>query len=135
MSAFKVRFQNLFKIGLPSFWDTHGNLISQQGYLEFISQQINEDSKFKDIDKSLTRQVLIEKMGDGFNILSQFEMIVDSLPPFSYVQYNELEVLTKEMNSYDYPFENHWSSIIKMEKKAQVLPSRQNQICDFLYLF
>ena len=42
----------------------------QQSYLDLISSQINEDSKFHDMDKLLTKQVLIEKISDDSNILS-----------------------------------------------------------------
>lgn len=76
------------------------------------------------MDKTLTGKVFIEKMSDDFNILSQFEMTINSIPPFSYVECNELEVLTKEMNAYDYPSESHPSNIMKLEKKARLTSTR-----------
>ena len=69
------------------------------------------------MDKSLMGKILIEKMSDDFNILSQFEMILNRLPPFYYAHYNDLEVLMKEMNAYDYPYEN-CINIMKLERKA-----------------
>ena len=70
------------------------------------------------MDKSLSGQIVIEKTNDDFNILSQFEMILNNLPPFSYAHYNELEVLMKEMSAYDYPCKTHWENIMKLDKKA-----------------
>ena len=63
-------------------------------------------------------------MSDDLNILYQFEMILNSLAHFPYAQYNKLDVLTKEMNAYDYPSETHWENIMKLETKARVVSSR-----------
>ena len=46
--------------------------------------------------KFITGKVLIDKMSDDFNSLSQFAMAMNSLPPNSYAQHNELEMFTKE---------------------------------------
>lgn len=105
-------------MGLPPFWDKHGNLIFQQIYLYLFSVQINNDSKFSNMDKSLTWHILIDKISDDFNSLSEFELIVSILPSLSYAQYNELELLTKEMSSYECPSKTRWSNIIKLEKKV-----------------
>lgn len=70
VNAIKAKFKELFKMGLPSFWDTHGNLISQQIYLELLSSQRNDDSKYSNMDKPLIGQILIEKIIDDFNIFS-----------------------------------------------------------------
>ena len=134
VNAFKARFKQLFKMGHPSFQDTHGNIIPQQSYFELLSSQREEDSKLFDMDKPLTRQILIKKMSDDFNILSQFETTVNGLPPFSYAQYNKLELFTKEMNAYDYPSKSHWSNIMNLERKAQFSSSRQDQIADLMQL-
>ena len=104
--------------------DTHGKLISHQSYLDLLTNQINEDSKFKDMDNPLTGPILIEKLSDDFNILSQFESIVRNLPCFSYVQYNEMEVSTKEMNAFDYPSEGYWSNITNIERRVRLPCSR-----------
>lgn len=71
------------------------------------------------MDKPLTTQVVIEKMSDDFNTLSQFVMIVNNLPPSSHVEYNELEGLTKEMNACDYLSESHWKNIMNLERRIE----------------
>ena len=78
--------------------------------MELLTSQRNEDSKFKEMSKSLKGHILIEEICDDFNILAQFEMIMSIFPPFYYDQYNDLEVLTKEMNAYDYPSKTYWSN-------------------------
>ena len=80
--------------------------------MELISPQRNEDSKFKEMNKSVIGHILIEKISDDFNILAQFEMIVLGLPLFWYDLYNEMEVFTKELNAYDSPSETYWSNIM-----------------------
>ena len=65
-------------------------------------------------------KILIEKISDDFNILSQFELIINSLPLFPYAQYNELEVITKEMNVLDCPSESYWSNIMNIERKIRL---------------
>lgn len=69
INAFKDKFKDLIKMGFPSSWDANGQFISQKNYLEFILAQKNEDSKFKEMNKSLTRQILIGRISDDFNIL------------------------------------------------------------------
>lgn len=92
VDAFKAKFNNMFKMSLATFWNENGQLISQEAYLELISAKRNEDSKFKEMKKPLSGHILIEKVNDDFNLLAQFEMIIESFPHFSYTQDNELEV-------------------------------------------
>ena len=42
------------------------------------------------------------------------------MPPLSYAQYIEIEVLTNEMLSYEIPTETQWEIIIKIGKKATI---------------
>lgn len=78
-------------------------MISQENYQALFVHQRNEDSKFDDLERHSKGQVIVDKLRDDFDLLSQFKMIVKSLPPLSYTQYIELEVLTKEMVTYEYP--------------------------------
>ena len=43
VNTFKDKFQELFKIGFPSFWDSNGNIISQQNYLDLLAKQRNDN--------------------------------------------------------------------------------------------
>ena len=47
---------------------------------------MNEDTKFKQIKKYIFGHIIIEKISDDLNLLTQFEMIVESLSHFSYIQ-------------------------------------------------
>ena len=62
----------------------------------------------------------MDKLNDDFEILFNFKIIVKNLPPLSYSQYNELEVLTKQMVAYEYPTTSQWEKIIKFGKKLQI---------------
>ena len=59
-------------------------------------------------------------MNKGFELLIQFKMLVKNIPPLSYSQHNEMEVLTKEMVMYEYPLTTQWVNIVKFRKKLLV---------------
>lgn len=114
----KSRFIELFKKGLPYFWDNAEYLLPQETYQALLLQQKNEDSKFKELEKHLKGQAIVEKLGDDFDLLIWLKMILKILPPLSYAQYIDLEVLTKEMLANAYPATTQWENIIKFGKKA-----------------
>lgn len=70
-------------------------MIPQETYHSLLSQQMNENSKFKEMEKNLNGHVNVNKLTDDFNLLIQFKGILNSLPPLSYAQYIDLEVLMK----------------------------------------
>lgn len=57
------------------------------------------------MEKHLKGRTIIDKLSDDFNLLDIFREVLKDLPPISYVQCIELEVLTKEMLAYEYPEE------------------------------
>lgn len=107
----------MFKKGLPSFWDNNDYLIPQEAYQALLAHQRNEDSKFKELDKHLKGHVIVDMLTDDFELLFQFRSILENLPPLSYSQYVEMEVITKEMLDYEYPTTTQCENIFKFEKK------------------
>ena len=52
-------------------------------YHALLAQQRNEYSKFDELEKHLKWQVIMDKLGEYFDLLTQFRIIVKSLPPLS----------------------------------------------------
>lgn len=120
----------MIKKGLPSFWDNQEYLISRENSLPLFAHQRNDDSKFDYLEKHLKGQVNVDKLNDDFELLFQFKMIVKSLCPLSYSQYNELEVLTKDMVAHEYPTMTQWTRIIKFGKKLRIFLVKISIFCN-----
>ena len=96
-------------------------MISQEDYQDLFIHQRNEDENFNDLENHLKGQVKVDKLNDDFEILIYFKMLVKSLPPLSYPQHNEMEVLTKEMVAYEFASTSQWVKIVKFGKKLKIL--------------
>ena len=64
----------------------------------------------------MTGNTITEKYTDDFEILDQFQMIKSNLPPMSYENCVELDILTKEMVDYDIPSQEQCNIIEKFDK-------------------
>ena len=114
VKGFIAKFSNFFQNGLPSFRHGQEYFISQEYYQALFVHQRNEDSKFNDLEKHLKGHVIVDKLKDDFYLLCKFRMIVKNFPPPSYSKHNDMEVLTKEMVTYEYHIEIHWEKIVKL---------------------
>ena len=81
---------------------------------------MNHD-KFYDMEKGLKEKKIIRKLEDDFDILSQIQKIRKSLPPMSYTDCINMEVMTMEMHSYDLPSESQWKEIDKFSKMKGIM--------------
>lgn len=81
---FKNRFTNLFNKGMPSFWDSNGNLISQEAYDALVVQKKNEEDKFGDLYRHLKGHNIMEKINEYFDLLSKFRLIHKNMQLPSY---------------------------------------------------
>ena len=60
---------------MPSFWDSHGNLVSQEAYHALLVKKKNEEDKFGDPDKHLKGHTIMEKLNEDFDFLVEFRLI------------------------------------------------------------
>ena len=70
---------------------------------------------------NLNGKVIIDKLGDAFSILDQFQIIKEALPPISFSSYVELEVLWREMVNFELPLQKQWNEVktfVKMKYKV-----------------
>ena len=61
-------------------------------------------------------EVIIDKLGDDFSILDQFQIIKEALPPIFFSSCVELEVLQREMVNFELPLQKQWNEVEKFGK-------------------
>ena len=116
VKQFQLQFKYLIDKGLPSFWDKDNKLLHKNDYDRFLlGERMNRD-KFQDMETSLKEEVIMSKLEDDFDILSQIHKMGKDLPPVSYEDCINLEVMTMGMQSYDLPLEFKWMEIDKFSK-------------------
>ena len=76
---------------------------------------MNHD-KFQDLEGTLKGEDILNKLEDDFDILSQLKDIRKGLPPISFSNCVELEVLVWEMKAYNVPSKAQWMEIDKFSK-------------------
>ena len=76
---------------------------------------INHD-KFQELEGTLKGEHILNKLEDDFDILSRLKYIRRSLPPISFSNCVELEVLVREMQAYNVPSKAQSMEIDKFSK-------------------
>jgi len=110
----KNLFQPLFNIGLPAFWDSLGKLVPIVEHQSALLAARMDSSKFNELPGILSRPTIFDKLSDDFRILHQFRNLREFLPPMSYTQCIELEILLKEMSDYEMLTEDQWRQIERL---------------------
>ena len=70
---------------------------------------------------------IVEKLEEYFGLLTEFDLIQQGLPPVSFAQSVDLEVVTREMIVYKYPMVNQWNLINKFGARKLNLHSHPSQ--------
>ena len=81
-----------------------------------------DHSKFKDIENELDGRLVVNKLIDDFEILSQFRIIKEQIPPISYASCIDLEFLIKKMMDYHIPSEKQWKEVKRLGRAKYKLP-------------
>ena len=123
VNNFKQDFKELFKDGLPSFWDAKGWMFSQEHYHSLLVQCYMDHSKFNDLEKILTGKAIVDRLTEDFEILQKFAIIRSRLPKKSYEAYMELEVSIRKMMECDTPSSEQWKDVERFGKTKYILPS------------
>ena len=104
VKSFKDLFTELYKKGIPCFWNEDGKLISQSEYQDLLVKTRLDHRIIEYLTQSLTWKAIIDKLVMDFEILDSFRMIGTKMPPISYVDHVELRVLAKEMTNLEVPY-------------------------------
>ena len=110
----KDLFKPLFQIGLPSFWDSLGKLVPKEEYRTSLLSTRMDSSSFRGLEGNLSGSTIFNKLSNDFQILHQFKSIKDTLPPMSYTECIELEILYKEMGEYEMLSEEQWKQVERL---------------------
>ena len=106
----------LFQKGLPSFWEENGKLLSQVEYHAQLVKCKLDHRKVEDMQQSLSRKTIVEKLSEDFEIINAFRATCAQFPPISYTDHVELRVPAKEMASLEFPISDQWKTVEKFGK-------------------
>ena len=106
--GFKVLFEDLFKIGLPLFWNEDGEVLSDVAYLTKLQERAKDTSDIDQLPSIIRREDLQEIMSKDFTILHQLRQLNKGFPPLSYGFYAELDALYRNMFVSDLPTSPIW---------------------------
>ena len=73
-----------------------------------------DSSKFNEFPGILSGATIFDKLSDDFRIMQQLRNLREILPPMSYSQCIELEILLKENTDYDMLTEEQWKQIERL---------------------
>ena len=113
VKIFKGSFVSLFQKGFPSFWEEDGKILSQVEDQTLLVKCRLDHNKFEDMNQSLSRKTVVDKLAVNFEIINTFRTFCSQLPPISYVDHVELRVLVKEMTNLELPSVDQWKTIEK----------------------
>lgn len=101
----------MFEKGFPSFWDDNGKLLLKDDYDAFLFEVRMNHEKIHGMKKGLKEEIIVNKLSHYFDILAKFQVIKKTLPPMSYSSCVELEVLSREMEHYEFPSQDLWMQV------------------------
>lgn len=73
------------------------------------------------MEGNLKGEEIIDKLGDDFSIIYQFQIIKEALPPIYFSSCVELEVLQREMGNFELPLQKQWNEVEKFGKMKYIV--------------
>lgn len=104
-------FQPLFKIGLPTFWDSLGRLILVTEHQLALLAARMDSSKLNKMPGTLSKSTVFDRLSDDFRILHQFRNLREFITSMSYTHCIELEILLKDMFDYEMLTKEQWKQV------------------------
>ena len=94
---FKTLFEDLFKLGLPFFWNEDGDVLSDVAYLTKLQERAKDTSDIDQLSSILRGEDLQDILSKDFTILHQLRHLNRGFSPLSYGFYVELDALYRNM--------------------------------------
>ena len=91
--------KKMFDKGLPFFWDEKNVLIPKEEYHKLLGEKINDYSLFKNMDGVLRGEVVLEKLGELFEIMTLMKNL--KLNSSNFEEYLDLEVESRLLVEID----------------------------------
>ena len=115
---FKILFEDLFKLGLPFFWNEDGDVLSDVAYLTKLHERAKDTSDIDQLSSIIRGEDLQNILSKDFTILHQVRNLNKGFPPLSYGFYAELDALYRNMLVSDLPASPIWKQIEVVANKA-----------------
>jgi hypothetical protein len=111
---FKYKLKKVFKLYLILI---HPPLsINKEEYNSHLTQCRMDHSKFENLEENLKGATLVEHLIIDFEILNQFKIVNIGLPVMTYASCIDIQILIKEIMSYDIPLDLQWKEIVGLGK-------------------
>ena len=68
-------FKPLIDKALPHFWDENNYLLKKEGYDNLLVQRRNDHSQFENLEGNIRGEVMVETLGDSFDIFNQVRRV------------------------------------------------------------
>ena len=110
--------------GLPYLWDEENVLWKTDDYDNMIVLKRNDHSQFKDLEGDLKGEVVVQKLGNVFDLFNLVRKV--KFPPPLIEEYIDLEIEAQQLVNIELPCKNHCKEIIKLAvKPVEVIPITQ----------
>lgn len=117
-------FKPLIEKGLPHFWDEDNCLLKKGDYDNLLSQKRNDHSHFENLEGNSRGEVVVEKLGEIFDIFNQVRQV--NFPPPLIEEYIDLEIEAQQLANIELPSKSYFKEVIKMAvKPVGVIPITQ----------
>lgn len=117
-------FKPLIEKGLPHFWDEDNCLLEKEDYDNLLVQKRNDHSQFENLEGNLRGEVIVEKLGDVYDLFNQVKKV--NFPPPLIEENIDLDIEAQPLVSIEFPSKSHFKEVIKMEvKPVRVIPITQ----------
>ena len=83
-------FKPFIAKGLPHFWDENNCLLQKETYDNLLVQKRNDHSQFEKLEGNLRGEVIVEKLGDIFDLFDQVRRV--NFPSPLIGEYIDLEI-------------------------------------------
>jgi len=93
--TFMKRYKELVEMALPSCWDKNRNFIQQEASEEILIKEMNDITKFQDMDGVLKGQTIVCKLINDFHLLWIIKILFPNIP--SYDRYARLDIASRKM--------------------------------------
>ena len=101
--VFQNMFKNVFKEGLPSFWDGEGTVIAENEYLSKLQEKKNDTTLIDKLDQFIKGRDIFEVLDRELFLFYETRKIIISLPSPSYNFYSDLDVVNRDLLTAAFP--------------------------------
>ena len=99
-------------------------MLKKEAYDNLLIKRRNDHSQFENLEENLRGQVVVENIGDTFDLFNQVSRV--NFPSPLIEEYIDLEIEAQQLVNIELPSKGHFKEVIKMEvKPIGVIPITQ----------